>query len=91
MAHTRMQAALPVTVKDKLATWIEPLGRHRQTLSAIRRRLLVIQLGGPVGDRRSFGGKGEEVALTPSPELLRPSASQRPGTPSAMASSNSAA
>jgi 3-carboxy-cis,cis-muconate cycloisomerase len=62
MAHTRMQAALPFTVADKLATWIEPFGRHRQSLSAIRRRLLVIQLGGPVGDRRSFGGKGEEVA-----------------------------
>ncbi|HEY4201983.1 MAG TPA: 3-carboxy-cis,cis-muconate cycloisomerase [Devosiaceae bacterium] len=62
MAHTRMQVALPVTVADKLATWSEPLARHRASLSAIRRRLLVIQLGGPVGNRGSFDGKGDAVA-----------------------------
>ena len=62
MGHTRMQAALPVTLGDKIAGWSEPLGRHRQSLAAMRRRLLVIQLGGPVGNRASFAGKGEEVA-----------------------------
>lgn len=62
MGHTRMQAALPVTLADKIAGWSEPLGRHRQSLAAMRRRLLVIQLGGPVGNRRSFEGRGEEVA-----------------------------
>jgi 3-carboxy-cis,cis-muconate cycloisomerase len=62
MAHTRMQAALPVSLGDKIASWSEPLGRHRQSLAAMRRRLLVIQLGGPVGNRQSFEGKGEEVA-----------------------------
>ncbi len=62
MGHTRMQAALPVTLADKIAGWSEPLGRHRQSLAAMRRRLLVIQLGGPVGNRGSFLGKGEEVA-----------------------------
>jgi len=62
MAHTRMQAALPFTVRDKLATWTEPLARLRATLDAMRRRLLVVQLGGPTGDRSSFMGKGDEVA-----------------------------
>ncbi len=62
MAHTRMQAALPFTVADKLRTWTEPLDRHRAGLAAMRRSLLVIQLGGPVGDRASFGGRGDEVA-----------------------------
>lgn len=62
MAHTRMQAALPFTVADKLHTWIDPLARHRLALSAMRQELLVIQLGGPVGDRASFYGKGEAVA-----------------------------
>lgn len=62
LAHTRMQAALPFTVGEKLRTWSEPLTRHLQGLAAARRSLLVIQLGGPVGDRESFGGRGELVA-----------------------------
>lgn len=62
MGRTRGQRALPITVKDKLRAWNEPLGRHRESLAQARRRLLVIQLGGPVGDRQSFGGKGDEVA-----------------------------
>ena len=62
MAHTRMQAALPFTVADKIKTWSEPLARHREALGGIRRQLLVVQLGGPVGDRASFDGKGESVA-----------------------------
>ena len=62
MAHTRMQAALPFTVGDKIRTWLEPLGRHRQALSAVRRQLLVVQLGGPVGYRSGFGGRGDSIA-----------------------------
>lgn len=62
MAHTRMQAALPFSVADKLRTWSEPLERHRSALTAMSTELLVIQLGGPVGDRASFEGKGEAVA-----------------------------
>ena len=62
MAHTRMQVALPSTVGEKIRTWSEPLGRHLQGLALARRTLLVVQLGGPVGDRSSFGGKGDLVA-----------------------------
>lgn len=62
MAHTRMQAALPFTVNDKIRGWSEPLTRHRQALSSMRRELLVIQLGGPVGDRSSFEDRGDAVA-----------------------------
>lgn len=62
MAHTRMQQALPFTVADKLATWEVPLQRALQEIRASRKSLLVIQLGGPVGDRASFGGMGEAVA-----------------------------
>lgn len=62
MAHTRMQAAMPFTVADKLKSWAEPLDRHRAALSAIRLPLLVVQLGGPIADRSSFGGKGDEIA-----------------------------
>jgi 3-carboxy-cis,cis-muconate cycloisomerase len=62
MAHTRMQAALPFTVADKVRTWSEPLARHRTALSSMRRELLVIQLGGPIGDRSSFDRQGDVVA-----------------------------
>lgn len=62
MAHTRMQAALPFTVADKIRTWSEPLMRHRVAISEMRRELLVVQLGGPIGDRSSFEGKGDAIA-----------------------------
>ena len=62
MAHTRMQVALPTTWGAKLASWSEPLKRHLRALVAMRRSLLVIQLGGPVGDRGSFGAHGDAIA-----------------------------
>jgi len=62
MAHTRMQAALPTSFAEKVRTWAEPLARERAALEGLRARRLVIQLGGPVGDRSSFMGKGDDVA-----------------------------
>jgi 3-carboxy-cis,cis-muconate cycloisomerase len=62
MAHTRMQVALPTTWGAKLAAWAEPLQRHLRALSTMRRGLLVVQLGGPVGDRASFDGHGDAIA-----------------------------
>jgi 3-carboxy-cis,cis-muconate cycloisomerase len=62
MAHTRMQAALATTWADKLRAWSEPLARQLRALQSMRRGLHVIQLGGPVGDRRSFDGKGDAIA-----------------------------
>jgi 3-carboxy-cis,cis-muconate cycloisomerase len=62
MAHTRMQAALPFHVADKLDTWSGPLRRHRARLGEIRPRLLLIQFGGPVGTRAQLSGQGDAVA-----------------------------
>ena len=62
MAHTRGQAALPFTVTDKIRTWSAPLARHREALIAMQPDLLVIQLGGPIGDRSGFDGKADTVA-----------------------------
>lgn len=64
MAHTRMQVALPTTWRAKLASWSEPLVRHLRAMVAMRRSLLVIQLGGPVGDRGSFGEFGDAIAAS---------------------------
>lgn len=61
MAHTRMQAALPFAVADKLAAWTHPLRRHRERLQELRPRLLVVQLGGPVGTRAELGPQAEAV------------------------------
>ncbi|QRM27337.1 3-carboxy-cis,cis-muconate cycloisomerase [Microvirga sp. VF16] len=62
MAHTRMQRALPFPAADKIDTWIQPLERHRGTLEALARRLLVLQLGGPIGTRSELKGYGDAVA-----------------------------
>lgn len=62
MAHTRMQQALPIPVSTKIAAWTAPFARSRKTLAALRRRLLVIQLGGPVGTRAELGDKAELLA-----------------------------
>ncbi|WP_372441253.1 3-carboxy-cis,cis-muconate cycloisomerase [Microvirga arvi] len=62
MAHTRMQQALPFTAADKIETWIQPLERHREALEVLAPRLLVVQLGGPIGTRGELKGHGDAVA-----------------------------
>ncbi len=62
MAHTRMQRAVPITVSDKINSWLEPLARCRSTLISTRNEVLVVQLGGPVGTRAEMQGKGDDVA-----------------------------
>lgn len=51
MGRTRMQAALPMTVADRLASWTAPLDRARARLSEIRAGVEHLQFGGPVGVR----------------------------------------
>lgn len=62
MAQTRMQRALPFTAHDKIETWLQPLHRHRMRLDELRPRLLVVQMGGPIGVRAQLDGKGDAVA-----------------------------
>jgi 3-carboxy-cis,cis-muconate cycloisomerase len=62
MGRTRMQAALPIIVADRIETWRAPLRRHRERLAEIRPRLLVLQFGGAVGTRDKLGPKGDAVA-----------------------------
>ncbi|MBD2750145.1 3-carboxy-cis,cis-muconate cycloisomerase [Microvirga sp. BT688] len=64
MAHTRMQQALSFTAADKIDTWIRPLDRHREALGALAPRILVVQLGGPVGTRAELRGHGDAIADT---------------------------
>ena len=62
MGRTRMQRALPITARDKLRAWREPLERHRARLTELKPRLLVAQFGGPVGTRADLDGKGDALA-----------------------------
>jgi 3-carboxy-cis,cis-muconate cycloisomerase len=60
MAHTRMQAALPITVGDRLGAWSAPMGRHQARL---REQLLglPIQFGGAAGSLDKFGHRASDV------------------------------
>ena len=69
MAHTRLQRALPFTARDKLATWAEPLRRHRERLAATRRSALTVQIGGPVGTGDSFRGHAPAIIAAMADEL----------------------
>ncbi|MDA7430541.1 3-carboxy-cis,cis-muconate cycloisomerase [Primorskyibacter aestuariivivens] len=62
MGRTRMQAALPITVADRVRSWRQPLRDHMSGLDASRPRVERLQLGGPVGTRHGFGGDGERIA-----------------------------
>jgi 3-carboxy-cis,cis-muconate cycloisomerase len=62
MAHTRMQAALPFTVGDKLDTWTRPLERLRARLDEERGRVATVQLGGPVGTRTAYGAGAAAIS-----------------------------
>lgn len=62
MGRTRMQAALPLTVADRLRVWRQPLAAAATALPAVRERVEVLQSGGPVGTRRGWDGKGGAIA-----------------------------
>lgn len=69
MAHTRLQRALPITWADKIEAWRAPLVRHQTRLNELKPRLLVIQLGGPVGTLGDLGAHGPAVAAAVASEL----------------------
>jgi 3-carboxy-cis,cis-muconate cycloisomerase len=62
MGRTRMQAALPVTVADRVETWRAPLADHRARLAEMTPRLMRLQFGGAVGTRHVLGDNGDAVA-----------------------------
>ncbi|GFE63223.1 3-carboxy-cis,cis-muconate cycloisomerase [Litoreibacter roseus] len=62
MGQTWMQAALPITVADRVSTWVTPLKDHQLRLAEMRPRLLRLSLGGPVGTRAQMGEYGDTIA-----------------------------
>ena len=67
--RTRSQQAVPITFGLKVAGWIAPLKRHRERLSEIRPRLLVLQFGGAAGTLAALGDQGLAVSKALAEEL----------------------
>ncbi|MBO0951936.1 lyase family protein [Fibrella forsythiae] len=69
MGRTRTQQAQPITFGQKVLSWRNPLVRHLERLDQLKPRVLVVQLGGAVGNLAAFGEKGEAVARALAAEL----------------------
>ncbi len=69
MARTRGQQAIPVTFGTKVNTWSQPLQRQLQRLSEIKKRLLVVQLGGAAGTLSAYPEKASELRAQLAKEL----------------------
>ncbi len=61
VGRTHSQAALPITFGLKVAGWLAPLVRHRERLTQLKPRLLVVQFGGAAGTLASIAGDGLAV------------------------------
>jgi 3-carboxy-cis,cis-muconate cycloisomerase len=76
MAHTRGQQAIPIRFGIKINAWLNPLQRQLQRLQEIKKRLLVIQLGGAAGTLSVYADKAEQLITALASELkLLPSSS----------------
>lgn len=62
MGRTRMQAALPIDVAQRISAWQCPLVDHIDRLETLAPSVFRLQLGGAVGDRSAFGQEGDALA-----------------------------
>lgn len=69
MAYTRMQAALPITVADRIDSWKQPLNAYKTKIDQLLEEGLPIQFGGAVGTLSSFNEQGPEVRCLVAQEL----------------------
>ncbi len=69
IGRTRMQRALPIRLGERIATWSGPLLIQGERLRDLLPSLLVLQFGGPVGNRAALGDKGDAVARRLASEL----------------------
>ncbi|WP_247236817.1 adenylosuccinate lyase family protein [Telluribacter sp. SYSU D00476] len=74
MAHTRWQQATPIPFSLRVVNWAMPLVRSLERLQEMKRRLLVVQLGGASGSLAALGDTGYQVLEALADELkLAPS------------------
>ncbi|WP_293574374.1 3-carboxy-cis,cis-muconate cycloisomerase [Phaeobacter sp.] len=61
MARTRMQAAQPILVPDRLEVWKSALQNQSMSLSKMKQQVEKLQLGGAVGTRSAYGSTAEQI------------------------------
>jgi 3-carboxy-cis,cis-muconate cycloisomerase len=69
MGRTRMQAALPIHVRDRVRIWRSPLSEHRHRIQQLRPRVARIQIGGAAGDRAALGNNAQQMCDAVAAEL----------------------
>lgn len=69
MGRTRMQAAMPISVKDRIETWRLPLLAHHDRLSHLRPRVALVQIGGAAGDRSALGDGADALCAAVADDL----------------------
>jgi 3-carboxy-cis,cis-muconate cycloisomerase len=69
VGRTLLQQALPITLGFKMAGWLDGITRHRQRLTEVQPRALLLQFGGAVGTLASLGNQGQVVAKELAREL----------------------
>lgn len=69
MGRTRTQQAQPIVFGQKLTDWSSPLIRHLERLDQLKPRLLVVQLGGAVGNLAAYGDQSKDAAMALAAEL----------------------
>ncbi len=66
MGYTRMQAAIPIRVSDRVESWRSPLARLRASLIGLK---FPVQLGGAAGSLEKLGSHGAAVRAALAEEL----------------------
>ena len=61
MGHTRMQAAIPISVRDRTSSWRAPMLRHQERLIVLTHNFPAVQFGGAAGTLDKLGDKGPAV------------------------------
>lgn len=61
MGRTRMQAAIPITVADRVSVWRGLVERSKTSLEEVRARNLILSLAGPAGTSDKFGDRIDAV------------------------------
>jgi 3-carboxy-cis,cis-muconate cycloisomerase len=67
--YTRMQAAIPIAVADRIRAWREPLERHHARLTVLDETAFAVQFGGAAGTLEKFGDKGRVLRSALAAEL----------------------
>lgn len=61
MGRTRMQAAIPIAVADRLSSWRTPIVAHRAAVQERLKVALPLQFGGAAGTLEKLGDKASSV------------------------------